>query len=313
MDTPQPLPRLRVSRASPSRLDRNNTSIASSSQAGPSRLTDFTQLVDLNLSDIRASHDYTDEDDAEDQYPTPRMSSTAPLAPASTTPGANLAGRLRELIHLVPNGSGSQSTPTPRRPPSPTFHESDFEGESTAGYSRARESLRDIFTQALREPGDTPQKGRPRRNSDGTASEMDPSPQGSKEWSGIKGKRKSLSDEESDNPTKPYLNGSSQRTVFRSSRDSNAVEFPLKSISAEDSDDAEDSPKPQRASPPNATGTLQSLRLSQNLSFPQHSNLLDQDSEMQRAFGELESFDDPSAHLQKPRVYLVISGARSFS
>lgn len=198
--TPQPLPRLRVSRASPSgRLDNNNTSV-SSSQAGPSRLTDFTQLVDLNLSDIRASHNYTDEDEAEDQHPTPRMNSATPLAASSTTSGASLAGRLRELIHLVPNGSGSQGTPTPRRPPSPTFHESDFEGESTAGHSRARESLRDIFSKALREPGDTPRKGVQRRNSDSSIGEIEPNPASSTKWSDIKGKQKSLSDEESDNP-----------------------------------------------------------------------------------------------------------------
>lgn len=195
--TPQPLPRLRVSRASPSgRPDRGNASIASSSQAGPSRLTDFTQLVDLNLSDIRAAHDYTDEDEEQDQYPTPRMNNATPLAPSSATPTPSLAGRLRELIQLVPNGSGSQSTPTPHRPPSPTFHESDFEGESTtAGYSQARESLRGIFSKALREPGDTPQKGK-QKTSDGGSSEVDSSiPM---DWSGVKGKQGGLSDEESE-------------------------------------------------------------------------------------------------------------------
>lgn len=91
---------------------------------------------------------------------------------------------------------------------------------------------------------------------------------------------------------------------------------------ADDSDDAEDSPQPRRISPPDATSTpLQSLRISQNASFPQHSSswrpflwglsfltfvmvldLLDQDSEMQRAFGAFESFDEVSAQSQKSRM-----------
>jgi hypothetical protein len=216
-------------------------------------LTDFTQLVDLNLSDIRAAHAYTDEDEDGDQYPTPRMNNTKPLAPSSVTPTASLAGRLRELIHLVPNGFSSQATPAFHRPPSPTFHESDFEGEAAAASdSRARESLRDIFSKALREPGDTPQKGRPRRNSDSSASESDYLPQSSRKLPDIKGKRKSLSDEESTTPLSasrlsPFFSSSyaefdsagrntqhpnsQQYSTIRSSRDTNGINFPLKSIS----------------------------------------------------------------------------------
>ncbi len=208
MDTPiaapQHIPRLRVLRTSSSgRQDNHNTSVTSS-QAGPSRLTDFTQLVDLNLSDIRAAHEYTDEDEEQDQYPTPRMNTLPPLN-SSATPTPSLAGRLRELIHLVPNGSASQSTPTSQRPPSPTFHESDFEGEvTTNGHSRAREALSSIFTRALREPGDTPQKGKQRRNSNGSASETDQSPTSSRGWSNAEGKRKSFSEEESENSSSAF-------------------------------------------------------------------------------------------------------------
>ncbi|KAF5351784.1 hypothetical protein D9756_007424 [Leucocoprinus leucothites] len=305
--TPQPLPRLRVTRAPPSgRRDNTNASVASS-QAGPSRLTDFTQLVDLNLSDIRAAHAYTDEDEDEDQYPTPRMNNAAPLAPSSATPTPNLAGRLRELIHLVPNGSTSQATPTPHRPHSPTFHESDFEGDSAAtGHSRARESLRDIFSKALRDPGDTPQKSRQRRNSDSSASESDVLPATSRKLPDIKGKRKSSSDEESVDPLHPTNHDSrqstsQQHTVLRSSRETSAVDFPLRSISAEDSDDVDELPPPRRHNTHTGPSTtLHSLRLSQSSNFPQHSNLLDQDSEMQRAFGDVESSDDPSVYPHKP-------------
>lgn len=197
--TPQPLPRFRVSRAPPSARQQNHNTSVTSSQAGPSRLTDFTQLVDLNLSDMRAAHDYTDEDEEQDQYPTPRMNTPAPLANSSATPTPSLAGRLRELIHLVPNGSGAQATPTSQRPPSPTFHESDFEGEMTTNnHSHARELVQSIFTRARREPGDTPQKNKQRRNSDGSASETGHSPKSSRGWSDTEGEQKNLSDEESE-------------------------------------------------------------------------------------------------------------------
>ncbi|KXN90177.1 hypothetical protein AN958_04667 [Leucoagaricus sp. SymC.cos] len=236
------------------------------------------------------------------------MNATASLAPSSATPTPNLAGRLRELIHLVPNGS-SQNTPVPYRPPSPTFHESDFEGESTAaGHSRARESLRDIFSKALREPGDTPQKNRQRSNSDSSASEMDVSPANSRKWSDAKGKRKSLSDEEplsdTNSTNKNFLPlESTTHPILRTPRDTNGTDFPLKTISAEDSDDADESSNPRRISssiPPSTT--LESLRISQNSSLPQQSNLLDQDSEMHRAFGELESSDadERLTHAYKP-------------
>lgn len=203
--TPQPLPRLRVSRAPPSGRQQNHNTSVTSSQAGPSRLTDFTQLVDLNLSDIRAAHDYTDEDEEQDQYPTPRGNMPAPLSTSSATPTPGLAGRLRELLHLVPNGSGAQSTPVSLRPPSPTFHESDFEGEMTTNnHSRAQELVHSIFTKAQREPGDTPQKSRQRRNSDGSASEAGPIPKSLRGWSDTEEKRKSFSDEESENSTSAF-------------------------------------------------------------------------------------------------------------
>jgi hypothetical protein len=174
-----PLPRLRVSR------DRANPAPAPASFSAASRLPDFSQLLDLRLSDMNPS----DEDEDQDQYPTPKMNTAAPLTPASATPTPSVAGRLRELIQLVPNGSSaSQPAPHSQRPSSPAFHESDFESElSDTGHSQARESLRDIFTKALREPGDTPQKGRPRKYTDDTSSRGDPD-----DWSDAKGKRTNL-------------------------------------------------------------------------------------------------------------------------
>jgi len=131
----------------------------------------------------------TSIEEEEDEHPTPRMNTTA-------APTPSLAGRLRELIQLVPNG---YPTPTVYRPPSPALHEFDFdEADSTSGgHSHARESLRDIFSKALREPGDTPQKGRPRRDSDSTASESDVLPASSRDQSDLKGKRKSANNGQS--------------------------------------------------------------------------------------------------------------------
>lgn len=165
MDVPVSFVQLRRPRSSPLRRRDNEMP---SVMAGPSRLTNSTQI---NLNDIPPAQPSVEEDEEQDQHPTPRMNTTSALLP---TP--NLAGRLRELIQLVPNGSASNATPIVH-PPSPAFHESDFENDSTSGgHSRARESLRDIFSKALREPGDTPQKGRPRSSSDTTASESDALP-----------------------------------------------------------------------------------------------------------------------------------------
>jgi hypothetical protein len=67
--------------------------------------------------------------------------------------------------------------------------------------SVARESLKDIFSRALR---DTPQKGRHRRNSI-DISEVEASPRVEKERAKNKGKRKSLSDEEPDKPSSTHI------------------------------------------------------------------------------------------------------------
>lgn len=42
-------------------------------------------------------------------------------------------------------------------------------------------------------------------------------------------------------------------------------------------------------------------------------DLLDQDSEMQRAFGEFGSASEPSAHLHEPSMYLNISIMKGFN
>jgi hypothetical protein len=69
--------------------------------------------------------------------------------------------------------------------------------------SIARESLKDLFSRALRDPGDTPEKNRRRRNSI-DISEVDFSPRVDRERAKNKGQRRSLSDEEADKPSSAW-------------------------------------------------------------------------------------------------------------
>ncbi|KAF8983098.1 hypothetical protein BDQ17DRAFT_1184496, partial [Cyathus striatus] len=77
------------------------------------------------------------------------------------------AERLRALLALVPNHPkpiGAKLSPSSH---TPSEFESDYEPPEPVHDtpSIARESLRDIFSRALRNPGDTPKKERRRRNS----------------------------------------------------------------------------------------------------------------------------------------------------
>lgn len=177
-----PLPRLRLGRPS------SNHSASSQSQAGPSRLPDFTQLVDVNFSDLDGFN--APRDDDQDDTHTPKLSQ------ATLTPAA----RLRALLSRVPTRNDETPVPPPRRH-SPSELDSDFDPPEpvNATPSMAHESLKDIFSRALREPGDTPQKqkqkGRRRSNSY-DFSELEGSPRPDKVREKINGKRRSWSDEE---------------------------------------------------------------------------------------------------------------------
>ncbi|KAF8170234.1 hypothetical protein K438DRAFT_1502392, partial [Mycena galopus ATCC 62051] len=106
-------------------------------------------------------------------------------------PPEEAAARLRALLHRMP----ATQSKTQARPASPSEVESDFDPPRfSPPPSEARKSLKDVFSHAIREPGDTPVKGRNRRNS---TSEVDEIP---RENAKNKGKRKSLSDEELDKP-----------------------------------------------------------------------------------------------------------------
>jgi hypothetical protein len=129
--------------------------------------------------------------------PTPVQTTVAP----TDTPAA----RLRALLSRVPNSPSNSGGFTHARVAS-SEPDSDFDpprASSTNTPSIARESLKDLFSRALRDPGDTPQKNRRRRNSI-DVSEVESSPRVERERAKNKGKRRSLSDEEADKPSSMY-------------------------------------------------------------------------------------------------------------
>ncbi|KAJ7078883.1 hypothetical protein B0H15DRAFT_527939 [Mycena belliarum] len=288
---PQPVPRLRLSRQ-PLSVAADRLALHEESHAGPSRPRD-SPAGGLNGDAV--------ED--EDRLPTPKGHPNS-----NTSPPAEAAARLRALLTRFPN-----ETRTPvARPVSPSEVDSDFDPPrfSPATPSIYKESLKDVFSRALRDPGDTPIKNRPRRNSIDT-SEVEASPR-VRERAKNKGKRKSLSDEEVDKPSR-----SSQRSEA-SFRSSQAATFdilrerlanshtPLKDQSAPgppyDDSSADDTPdtatflrelNSSRATPPAATSTpAHSMEISPDSKY--QTNLLDQDSEMQHMMKDLDSFEGES-------------------
>ncbi|KAG1760510.1 hypothetical protein EDD22DRAFT_781012 [Suillus occidentalis] len=121
------------------------------------------------------------------------------------TPSDTPAARLRALL------ARSSDSPNGKSPPTRPFAllSEDGAGSASSRFAPAtpsvtRDSLKDLFSHARREPGDTPQKSRPRRNSFDT-SEMDITPVVDREREQHKGKRKSLSDDEVDKPSASSL------------------------------------------------------------------------------------------------------------
>lgn len=130
-----------------------------------------------------------------DQQSTPRLTPAATILAGADTPAA----RLRALLSRVPTSSKSPTMPHPRS--SPSDIESDFDPPSNTP-SIARESIKDLFSRALRDPGNTPQKEKTRwRRNSIDISEVDATPTLRPENGRNKGKRRSLSDEEVDSPS----------------------------------------------------------------------------------------------------------------
>jgi len=157
-------------------------------------LTGPLRLLDGPMIDL--------QNDKGDQQHTPKMSSSATTPPLPSAPPADTpAARLRALLSRVPIPPQT-SAPYNPAPVSPSEIESDFDPPkfSPTTPSIARESLKDLFSHALRDPGDTPQKGRRRRNSI-DVSEVEASPRVARERAKYKNKRRSLSDEEAEKPS----------------------------------------------------------------------------------------------------------------
>ncbi|KAI8975878.1 hypothetical protein BD414DRAFT_446773, partial [Trametes punicea] len=323
------IPRLRVSRFSPQSHHQLLTPIA-----GPSHNPDLLHA----------------EDDDEDAESTPRMpASTIPDRPspqATTTPGLPAdtpAARLRALLARVPNTPDSATPHAPSHrppvPPSVSEPDSDFEPPYSIATtsSVARESLKELFSRALRSPGNTPRKGKQRRNSI-DASEVDSSPR-VEERAKYKGKRRSLSDEEAEKskyrePSERSFRSSSAASAFDALRQRlDGSTYVLPTLPAERKSPRHSSvpswryipltaemvmdmsiPPPNSStdiaippaapidasseSPPYATSTpIRTFQMSAHLHM--QSNLLDQDSEMQNALQGMDSYESGPAPKQR--------------
>lgn len=180
------MPRLRMSKHSPVQYDRSSN-IASVSEAGPSRLPNFSQILDLDMKDMPLS----DDQFFSSELDTPKIT-TAPAATRSDNPAAVLRALLSRL---------------PAHPPSPTQshalsvqdvteRESDFDtvSESNPAPSIAQESLKHIFSNAFCDPDNMPRKMRDRHNSI-DISEVEATPRIERERATNKGKRRSMSDD----------------------------------------------------------------------------------------------------------------------
>jgi hypothetical protein len=192
LDTPLPIPRLRLTRQSP----KFDDGVDDTPQAGPSRLADLGGQ---------------ENEEADDAQSTPKipmlrsMSSEPTSMPNAIPPMDTPAARLRALLNRVPN-SPSTTRDSPHVPIHPSEPDSDFDpprSSPTNTPSIARESLKDLFSRALRDPGDTPDKNLRRRNSI-DVSEVDFSPRVERERARNKGQRRSLSDEEADKPSSAW-------------------------------------------------------------------------------------------------------------
>ncbi|OBZ68164.1 hypothetical protein A0H81_11790 [Grifola frondosa] len=189
----------------------------------------------------------------------------------------------------------------------------------------ARESLRELFSRALRDS--TPRKNRPRRNSIDT-SEVDATPRVEQVREKIKSKRRSMSDEEAEKstvddsePSFPTPSAASTYNALRQRLDRSSSVLPslapermMTDMSMPPADSGEETPAspPQGvvmsdANPSHTSATsMRSLQMSTQLQM--QSNLLEQDSEMQKALGGMDSsFESDHAPHPRPVAFPSIS------
>ncbi|KAI9442314.1 hypothetical protein H4582DRAFT_1848073, partial [Lactarius indigo] len=307
MDT---VPRLRITRhsqLSPSPLDDD---LSRTPTAGPSRL--------------HALHG-----DNEDTDSTPRLPVSSSLPSIYAAVEDTPAARLRALLAQVPNTSSASRTQLLHEPPPPlpSDRDSDFDPPpkwaNSSTTSSVRENLRSLFTHALRDPGDTPRKDARRNSID--SSEVEDSPRIDRviqERSRNKGKRMSFSDEELETPLKRNIPIPASRVAdmealrsrilgtHASQPDGKHWPYHLSECNVQPnlaasmsvaSDSSTDDVALIREmhgrtipAPGISSASLQTVHLSTQ--FQSQSNLLDQDSEMQRAMGVGDSFGSASTN-----------------
>lgn len=158
-------------------------------QAGPSRLPGDDDNT-------------TSNDDTDDQYPTPKLTSRLPLSISDDTPAARLRAVLKAGDTL-----SNKSTNPPIIPQTSSELDSDYDHPKFALSTPSihKSSIKELFSRATREPGDTPQKGKNRWRRNSIDSSVDIT---SSRTEGIpsKGKRRSLSDDEADIANSAHLN-----------------------------------------------------------------------------------------------------------
>lgn len=197
--TPSVTPRLRVPRRSPVPYDRSIHT--SASESVPSRLPDFSQLVNVTLNGIDMSDDNIYASDVLTEK-TPQGPPHVEI-PSTVTQKDNPAAVLRSLLSRLPNRDGS---PTRANDNDTSEKGSDYDIETaSATTSVVQSSLKNIFNKALREPGNTPRKDRShrRRSSSIGATDIEYTPHVA-EARDIKGKRRSLSDDEVENTNSKF-------------------------------------------------------------------------------------------------------------
>ncbi|KAI0030930.1 hypothetical protein K488DRAFT_87282 [Vararia minispora EC-137] len=294
--------------------------------AGPSRLSPLASLKTPFA------------DDADDLDATPRLavksSLPSPLIPAlsqDASVAATPSDRLRALIR------GSSATPSVANrttqlmdvpPPSITSgNDSDFEppprwNGNQASSSSAR--VRNLFSHGL---SDTPRRAIVRRNSV-DAGEISDSPRMERivhERLKNKGKRKSLSDDERDKSTVAYAdnNSPSSRAIDIEALRNRILSSSLNDHSNAPSDISLSDIEPAGAADERSNNHTAALlrKVTENASqgingnttlasslrsiaFPSQihngSDLLEEDSEMQRAMGAMDSFDAETSHRGQP-------------
>ncbi|TDL26192.1 hypothetical protein BD410DRAFT_836840 [Rickenella mellea] len=281
------------------RLTRQNMSSASGISTRPTDLT------------VEDGHEQDEDDASTPRRPLLDLARDQPESAEATPVADTPAARLRALLSRVPNSA----TPKPSAPPPPSELESDFDtphGSSSGNktpHVSARESLKELFSRAMREGGDSPVKGRNllrrRRNSIGSSG-VEESPRKSRV------KRMSMSDEEAERMT----NNTSQNSVRSSSaatfdslraRLSNVNTIFGSSQHEYNSIDKEtqlnDISLPSgTASPPAATSTPLRQSISQFPSQFSGSNLLNEDSDMQRNVRDVEIESSVDIPPSRPRT-----------